>query len=45
MAAQQLTYNPTVAFTKLGGTFCIQQQQQALSCCHKFSTSDALSNK
>jgi hypothetical protein len=45
MAAQQWTYNPTVAFTKSGGTFYVQQQQQASSCSHKFSTSGALSNK
>jgi hypothetical protein len=45
MAAQQWTYNPTVSFTNLGGTFYIQQQQQASSCYHKFSNSGALSNK
>jgi hypothetical protein len=37
--------SPTISFTKSGGTFYIQQQQQALSCCYKFSNSGALSNK
>jgi hypothetical protein len=45
MAVQQWTYNPTVAFTKSGGTFYVQQQQQASSCSHKFITSATLSNK
>jgi hypothetical protein len=38
-------YSPTVSFTKLGGAFYIQQQQQASSRCHKFSKSNALSDK
>jgi hypothetical protein len=36
---------PTVSFTKSGGTFYVQQQQQASNCCHKLSNSGALSNK
>jgi hypothetical protein len=42
---QQWTYNPTVSFTKSGGTFYVQQQQQTLNCYHKFSNSGAISNK
>jgi hypothetical protein len=45
MAAQQWMYIPTVSFTKSDGAFYVQQQQQASSCHHKFSKSDALSNK
>jgi hypothetical protein len=45
MIAQQWTYNPAVSFTKSGGAFYIQQQQQASSCYHKFSNSVDLSNK
>jgi hypothetical protein len=45
MAAQQWTYKTTITFTKSGGTFYVQQLQQASSCCHKFRNSGALSNK
>jgi hypothetical protein len=45
MTSQQWMYNPTVSFTKSGGTFYVQQQQQASSRCHKFSNSNALSDK
>jgi hypothetical protein len=45
MATQQWTYKPTVSFTKLGGAFYVQQQQQASNCYHKFSISGAVSYK
>jgi hypothetical protein len=45
MAAQQWTYNPTVSFTKSGGAFYVQQQQQPSNYYHKFSNSGTLSNK
>jgi hypothetical protein len=45
MAAQQWTYSPTISFTKLGGAFYVQQQQQASNSYHKFSNKSAVSNK
>jgi hypothetical protein len=35
----------TISFTKSGGAFYVQQQQQASSRCHKFSKSNTLSDK
>jgi hypothetical protein len=40
------TMEPSITrIDKSGGAFYVQQQQQASSCCHKFSKSNAFSDK